>query len=1297
MNTRLHSKGHLWFVKSSTVEKYNVWVCGVQVTSANEARVLNWNLWDRGRVSFNPSSSVLTIRDCHAYNNLLDYPTFLFKQSATLSFYGNNDIYTANDHLVADNGATVTIVNGGSDNASLKMTQAYKNNGHNGGVILKNRSKLVYKNNGQGKTACWMRYIQGDGSSTALDVQAPLTLWGGEPNGGATVSVGSIAYNGMEANTGDDALCTISGGAVLYNGSAVTGKVAFVEKGTTVVKPTAVTLSSTSVELSKIGEQRTITADVAPTNATDKTVSWSSSNDDVVTVGANGELTAVSNGTATVTATTSNDKAATCQVTVRDREPVSITLSETNILIDRESVTGHFLTATILPAEAAPVVTWLSSDENVARADFDYVENGKACLRVDAVGEGTCSIIARTSNGIETTCEVVIHYPVKAQSIELDQHNVLLTEIGQTVTLRPTVSPENAEGLTYWIDGGNPSVATLSDDLTLTAVGEGYTGFAVWATYNGDLMCYDEIRVKVKVPVLAESIKVTADAYQFYAFGETTQMRTAIEPANADVTDVKWESSDESVATVDGDGLVTAVGIGTCSIKAITTDGTDLSASWAIEVCNPDDYDIKPATDIKLNRTEMTLFPRQTFDLQAMLEPTDANVFLEWDALDSEGRSVDPSYGGVMYYGIGTPRQTYNATVTAGDWPGEFTVVVHPKDEDSPRAECKVTVADNIYFSARNADGVLINYSVTNLDPDNMQCEVYGNSSSPAVASNTSGKVVIPAQVEYEGNTYWVAGISEYAFYACSALTEVEVPEGVACIGSYAFQHNGNGNPTLHTVTLPSSLKMIGRDCFDGQTALATVRLGCTEPPISYDDSPSGRMESDIEGASPFDNIADEAVLYVPDGTYDLYKGDGITNTWSKWFSRIEETDTHKTEFYFTEMEANGFEVSYLVRNMASNTCEVRGTEEMGFVNRAVDTESYPWAITIPEKAGGYTVTAIGENAFMQVQTLQEVRLPKTIQTIGRDAFLGCSILTSVYVKSFTPPTVTDSGIFVDIDENATLYVPAGYGKDYKTWPWTDWFGDNIEETDTYFEEDSEGSDDVSVAINYHVTSPEEMTCEVSLNPENGSQAVGYDAVEVVIPAEVNGYAVTAIGSSAFEALSNLSKVTLPATIETIGYAAFNQCTSLSDVYILAEQAPTLLDINGLPTEDDNFAFAGLPMMLGMARAMGNNALDYGQPATLHVPEGCLENYQKSPWTGWFFTIIDDITPKVDKDPADVNGDGSVDVADIASVIDVMAGNTVNADAADTNHDGMVDVADIATIIDRMAALARKQRMVAEK
>jgi len=148
-----------------------------------------------------------------------------------------------------------------------------------------------------------------------------------------------------------------------------------------------------------VGEYETLTATVLPANATDKTVTWTSSNANA-TVDENGKVTAVSAGTAIITAT-AGGKTATCTVTILEENtnnPVtSITLNKTDLELDA----GKFetLTATVLPSDATnKTVTWTSSNTDVAT-----VANGK----VTAINEGT-AIITATAGGKTATCTITI-------------------------------------------------------------------------------------------------------------------------------------------------------------------------------------------------------------------------------------------------------------------------------------------------------------------------------------------------------------------------------------------------------------------------------------------------------------------------------------------------------------------------------------------------------------------------------------------------------------------------------------------------------------------------------------------------------------------------------------------------------------------------------------------------------------------------------------------------------------------------------------------------------------------------
>ena len=166
------------------------------------------------------------------------------------------------------------------------------------------------------------------------------------------------------------------------------------------VATASVTLSPTKKALA-VGGSFTITPTVSPSNATNKTLTWESSNPGVAGVSSSGKVTAMAEGAATITAKTFNGKTATCDVTVTGNQPVtSVKLSSSaKDLIVGKSFT---ITPTISPSNATDkTVTWSSSKSSVASVS----SGGK----VTAKAAGTATITAKTSNGKTATCKVTVH------------------------------------------------------------------------------------------------------------------------------------------------------------------------------------------------------------------------------------------------------------------------------------------------------------------------------------------------------------------------------------------------------------------------------------------------------------------------------------------------------------------------------------------------------------------------------------------------------------------------------------------------------------------------------------------------------------------------------------------------------------------------------------------------------------------------------------------------------------------------------------------------------------------------
>ena len=224
-----------------------------------------------------------------------------------------------------------------------------------------------------------------------------------------------------------------------------------------------VTLSQQALTM-KVGEQQTLKAQVVPSNATDKTVKWSSSKTSVATVSASGTVMAIADGEAEITAMAGGKKAK-CIVTVKTDviSVESVSLSEESLTLE-EGKTAT-LTATVQPSDATDkTVTWGSSNSAVATVSSSGV--------VTAVKEGSATITA-AAGGKQAKCTVTVKKGVVAVTgITLSQTSLSL-EVGKTATLTATVQPSDATDKTVSWSSSNSAVATVSSSGVVTAVKEG--------------------------------------------------------------------------------------------------------------------------------------------------------------------------------------------------------------------------------------------------------------------------------------------------------------------------------------------------------------------------------------------------------------------------------------------------------------------------------------------------------------------------------------------------------------------------------------------------------------------------------------------------------------------------------------------------------------------------------------------------------------------------------------------------------------------------------------------------------
>ncbi len=352
-----------------------------------------------------------------------------------------------------------------------------------------------------------------------------------------------------------------------------------------------------SISLDKVNEEVTIgdsfqiEATVLPEDATDKSVTWDSSDDSIITVSDEGFVTTVGVGEATVTATSSDgSKAAICNVVVKPilAESLTITPEEKEVLIgDTFSISAE-----VLPDSATDkTVVFESSDDKVATVD----DTGK----VTAVGVGEADITVSTNDAsdLSQVCKVTVN-PIVVKTVSLSESSKTL-DAGDEFTLTASIYPENATNQTVTWTSSDPSVATVVDGK-VTAIKGGKTTITV-ETEDGGYKAICNVTVN---SVLVEDMTLSKDEVVLDV-GETETLTVSVEPESASITTVSWTTDNKNVATVSG-GKITAVAPGKTYVKCSTTDGTDITKICSVEVYGKFETPEKPIVQSK-SLTSVTL------------------------------------------------------------------------------------------------------------------------------------------------------------------------------------------------------------------------------------------------------------------------------------------------------------------------------------------------------------------------------------------------------------------------------------------------------------------------------------------------------------------------------------------------------------------------------------------------------------------------------------------------------------------------------------------------------------------
>ena len=319
-------------------------------------------------------------------------------------------------------------------------------------------------------------------------------------------------------------------------------------------------------------------ADMKPYNATNQSVTWTSSNDAVATVDENGNVKGIAPGSTVITAKTADGGyTASTTITVVKSIPVNgMTIklrdgvnpdnnsqSEPKVLAYGSSL---YMSASVQPENASNRnIVWSVTDENV----LNVTDNGK----VYAVGSGTAAVKATSEDG-NYSAEFWFNvpdesYPVKGVSINMNAATIYMGEEG--IQLSASVFPSYANNKDVVWSSEDESIAKVDQNGHVMPVSEGYTTVKVTTAENA-FTASCEIAVR-PVRTRVESIHFENTEINVGLYG-TVELMPVITPADATDKSITWTTSNKTVATVSRNGVVTALNLGVAEITAVTNDGS---------------------------------------------------------------------------------------------------------------------------------------------------------------------------------------------------------------------------------------------------------------------------------------------------------------------------------------------------------------------------------------------------------------------------------------------------------------------------------------------------------------------------------------------------------------------------------------------------------------------------------------------------------------------------------------------------------------------------------------------------
>ncbi len=933
---------------------------------------------------------------------------------------------------------------------------------------------------------------------------------------------------------------------------------------------TPITIDVTGVELNyedksiSVGDTFNLIATIIPNTATDKSVTWSSSDNGIATV-SNGRVSAIKAGTATITATTSNGITATCFVTVNNND----------------------ISFNTLQADGLTAYGKVSHDTDIFSFINEIKVSGNVSYTVSTDLQGTNVVPTKTVNlkvGDNT-------FYILVSSKNSD--DILLYTV--TVRRRPIYT------VSFDTDGGSYVYSQYIEEDSFASYPEdtfrdGYT-FINWSfdftlpiLYSRTI--YANWSANTDTPYKVEYYQQNLEDDNYTLFETENKTGTTDTTATAEIksyehfTHVGISSSKES-GNINGNGsqilkvyytrdkynFSSQIGndkAGTinCTVKGKYKYDTEISLSvnvnagytfvgwYDVDNCLSNEieysFGLSKDTEITAVLSANTNTPYKVEYYQQNLEDDNYTLYEtenKTGTTDTTATAEIKSYDHFTHVGISSSKESGNIN---GDG-SQVLKVYYTRDKylikivsDNENFALNFTfnglykygyvipeivatfsnylgyewqgwysdgefmtkdfaipafmVEKPIDYIAKLSKAEMANFNFTS---DTNSCTITG------IKDKTVTEIVVPD---------YVTSIGDSAFYGCSSLASVTIGNSVTSIGNYAF----NGCSSLTSVTIGDSVTSIGSSAFSGCT-IENAKI----PAFAASYIINNKLKTlEITSGESIGSYA----FYNCSSLTSVTIGNSVTSIGMDAFSHCSSLTSVTIGNSVTSIGDQAFFhcsslTSVTIGNSVTSIGDVAfsGCDNLQYneYDNAyyLGNEDNPYVVLVKAKSSDITSCTINENtkviygdAFRNCTSLTSITIPDSVTSIGSSAFSGCSSLTSVTI----PNSVTRIfwWAFFGCSSLTTITIP-----------------DSVTSIESY--------------TFYNCTSLTSITIPVSVT-RIGEHAF-YNCSSLTSVTIGNG--VTSIGYEAFSGCTSLTSVTIPDSVTSIGSYAFYNCSSLTKIY----------------------------------------------------------------------------------------------------------------------------------------------------